>query len=161
MLSVLSEPPEPLQLFRSSPWPFQQSFVTPLNDLKRFVSTILKPYSLEKAVLTTDEVVFEPQDVMRLLAAHSIRLENCYRFTMQAEGQAGITELLETVLSNWIDFLFVPTPQSFAIYADHDEYITFYLPTTALLTEFAERLKEAGFEAVPNYVRGCSGSRWR
>ena len=161
MLTVLPEPPEELQRFRSCPWPFQQSFVTPLKDLKRFVSTILMPYSLEKAVLTTDEVVFEPQDVMQLLAAHSIKLENCYKFTMQVEGQAGITELLETVLSNWIDFLFVPTPQSFAIYADHDEYITFYLQSTALLTAFAGRLKEAGFEAVPNYLRGSSGHRWR
>jgi hypothetical protein len=161
MLTVLSEPPEELQRFRLSPWPFQQSFVTPLKDLKRFVSTIFMPYSLEKAVLTTDEVVFEPQDVIQLLAVHSIELENCYRFTMQAEEQAGITELLETVLSNWIDFLLVPTPQSFAIYADHDEYITFYLPTAALLTEFAGRLKEAGFETAPNYVRGSSGYRWR
>ena len=158
---MLPEPPEELQRFRLSPWPFQQTFETPLKDLKRFVSTILVTYSLDKAALTTDEVVFEPHDVIKLLAANSIKLENCYKFTVQAEGQAGIAELLETVLNNWIDFLFVPTPQSFAIYADHDEYTTFYLPTNALLTEFTGRLKAAGFKAVPNYMRGSSGHNWR
>jgi hypothetical protein len=80
---------------------------------------------------------------------------------VQAEGQEGIAELLETVLLDWIDFLFVPTPQTFAIYGDHDEYTTFYLPTSALLTEFTGRLKEAGFKAVPNYTRGSLGSKWR
>jgi len=160
MLALLSEPAEELQRFRLSPWHFKQTFVTPLKDLKRFVSVILTPYSLERAVLTTDEVVFEPHGVLDLLAAHSIKLENCYRFTVQAE-EAGIADLLEAVFGNWIDFLFVPTPQDFVIYADHDEYTTFYLPTSALLTEFSGMLKGAGFKAVPNYVRGFTGDRWR
>jgi hypothetical protein len=161
MLTTVQEPPVEVQRFRSTPWRFQQSFVTPRKDLGRFVSTIIGPYSFTKAVLTTDEVVFEPSDVINLLAAHSIRLANCYKFTLQAEGPACVAELLEVVLSNWIDFLFVPTPQSFVIYADHDDYTTFYFPAHAALTECVERLRAAGFKAVEGYTRGCSGYRWR
>jgi hypothetical protein len=157
MLTTLQEPPEEVQRFRSTPWRFQQSFITPRKDLGRFVSTIMGPYSVTKAALTTDEVVFEPSDVINLLASHSITLENCYKFTLQAEGQACVTEMLQVVLSNWIDFLFVPTPQSFVIYADHDDYTTLYLQSHLALTECVERLREAGFKAVEGYTRGCSG----
>ncbi len=76
------------------------------------------PYSLEKAECSQPTKLFLTV-VMQHGSLHHV--ENCYKFTMQVEGQAGITELLEAVLSNWIDFLLV-SPQSFAIYADRDEY---------------------------------------
>jgi hypothetical protein len=161
MLTVLREPTKELQRFRSAPWQFQQTFVTPLKDLKCFVSTICGVHSLDRAVLTTDTVVFEPQDVIRFFASHSVTLENCYKFTVLAEGQDEIAELLEVVLSNWIDFLFVPTPQSFAIYADHDEYTTFYFSNHETLVEFVEKLREAGFKDIHDYKRGYLGVSWR
>jgi hypothetical protein len=37
-----------------------------------------------------------------------------------------IAPLLEAALGDWVDFLFVPVPKPFAIYADHDDYITLY-----------------------------------
>jgi hypothetical protein len=162
MLRLLAEPTEELRRFRASPWQFQRSFVTPLKDLKRFVSTILEPYTFDRAVLTTDDVVFKPDNVLKLFESHSITVKDYYdNFTVEAESPVEITELLEAVLGNWIDFLFVPIPQQFAIYADHDEYTTFYLPKHSNLNDFSIRLREAGFKAVENYTRASSGDSWR
>ncbi len=36
---------------------------------------------------------------------------------MTAEGHVEIEELLRAALSDWVDFLFVPTPEPFVIYA--------------------------------------------
>ncbi len=65
---------------------------------------------------------------MQLCADNSIELDNFWKFTLRAKGQQNVAELLEAMLGDWIDFVFVPTTESFAIYADHDEYTTFYTP---------------------------------
>jgi hypothetical protein len=161
MLPVLTEPTDDLKHFRSHPWAFQATFKTPLKDLKRFVSTALSPYSLDTGALTTDEVVFEPKSVIRLLVDSTIRLDSLYRFTIEAEGDAQIAQLLETVLSDWIDFLFVPSPRVLAIYADHDEYTTFYMPDKMRLSSLVKRMEVADFERVEDYYREPSGSKWR
>jgi len=56
------------------------------------------------------------------------------------------------VLSEWIDFFFVPTPKRFVIYADHDEYITFLAHRKGQLSVIVEALNGAKFRAV-EYVR--------
>ena len=63
MLTLLSERPEEILRFRDKPWPFQQTFKTPLKDLNRFVTTFLAPFSLDRGAMSTDEVVFEPKDL--------------------------------------------------------------------------------------------------
>jgi hypothetical protein len=161
MLNVLTEITEPILRFQANPWPFQRTFHTPLQDLQHFVSTIIAPYSLDKGVIRTDEVVFEPREVMKLLDKHSIQIGNSYKFTIQAEGPSDIAELLGSVLGDWIDFLFLPDPELFAIYADHDEFATFFFHTDTALEEFISRLKNAGFFLVQDYIRDCSGDRWR
>ncbi len=70
--------------------------------------------------------------------------------TLEAEGRQ-VPELLEAVLSDWIDFIFVGTPDELAIYADHDECTTFYVRQEATLDDLVKRLAAAGFEPVPNY----------
>jgi hypothetical protein len=50
-------------------------------------------------------------------------------------------EALIAVLSDCVDFLFIPTPTSFVIYADHDEYITFYAHTRSNLNQVANPLQ--------------------
>src|SRR5215469_4576553 len=126
MLTLLSERPLEIQRFRAKPWPFQQTFKTPLKDLNRFVSSFLAPFSLEKGALSTDEVVFEPKNLLHLLADSSLTVENQYQLTIQATGQGAVADLLQAALGDWVDFVFVPTPELLAIYADHDEYATFY-----------------------------------
>jgi len=161
MLTLLPQRTEDIQRFRAAPWPFQQTFKAPLKDLQRFVSVFLAPFSVERGVVSTDEVVFEPRNVLQLLAKNAIVTENPYRLTIEATGSREVADLLEAVLSDWIDFVFVPSPRSFAIYADHDEATTFYTPTRRMLKRLKSDLETAGFERVPNYLRRSSGFKWR
>jgi hypothetical protein len=161
MIELLPERPAEIVRFRGDSWPHQQTFETPLRDLRRFVSRIFEPFALESAVVTTDEVVFEPEHMLEHLAKASIRVENLWHFSIRSEGRADSEELLACLLSDWIDFLFVPKPESVAIYADHDEFTTIYGPREEVVREIAASLEAAGFKAVRNYVRGVSEGKWR
>ena len=55
-------------------------------------------------------------------------------------------------MDEWIDFLFVPTPKPFVIYADHDDYITFLAHKKGQLSRVVEALTAAKFRAQ-DYVR--------
>ena len=61
--------------------------------------------------------------------------------------------LLIASFSDWVDFWFVPQPKSFAIYADHDEYTTFYASTKSNLARVVTPLLENGFKEVPGFER--------
>ncbi len=160
MLKLLSDRTEDIARFRAAPWPFQRTFMTPSNELHRFVSTVLAPFSLEKGSLSTDEVVFDPQVLLELMAKNSIKVENHWILNLAVEGHQGIAELIESALSDPVDFVFVSTPELFAIYGDHDGYTTFYTPHEATLFNLISELESAGFESV-EYTRGSSAGRWR
>lgn len=151
MLNLLPEPTDQIRQFRAAPWPFQSTFETPLKDLKRFVSTFLAAFPAESCVISADQALFEAKKVLRLLAKRSIKVEDRYHFTIEAKGKQDVAVLLETLLSDWIDFLFVPTPKSFVIYADHNEYTTFYVPTRKTLDRLNSIIEDAGFEGVSTY----------
>ncbi|MGA3106189.1 MAG: hypothetical protein ABSD53_17045 [Terriglobales bacterium] len=161
MFAVLTERTEEIKRFRATPWLFQQTFLTPLKDLNRFVSTFLEQFSLEKGALSTDQVVFEPQNLLGLLANQSLSVDNYYDLKIEALGKPEIANLLSAALGDWVDFVFVPSPEVIAIYTDHDEYTTFYARDEATLKTLSSRLETAGFKAVANYIRGSSGDRWR
>ena len=161
MFTLLSERPGEIQRFRAKPWPFQQTFKSPLKDLNRFVSTFLAPFSFAEGALSTDEVVFEPKNLLHLLANNSLSVEDQYHLTIRAVGHHAIANLLEATLADWIDFVFVPSPEALAIYADHDEFTTFYAPDDVTLKHVASGLVKSGFEAVLDYTRGGSGDKWR
>ena len=95
LLTLLSERPQEIERFRSKLWPFQQTFKTPLKDLNRFVSTFLAPFSFESGALSTDEVVFEPKQLLHLLANNSLSVEDQYHLTIQAVGPQAIADLLQ------------------------------------------------------------------
>jgi hypothetical protein len=160
MLTLLSDRTEEVARFRADPWPFQHTFQTPSKELHRFVSTFLAPFSLDKGSLSTDEVVFDPQVLLELMANNSIKVGNHWKWNLGVEGDQGVAELLESALSDPVDFVFVPTPELFAIYADHDGYITFYAPNEITLLKLISDLESAGFESV-EYTRGSSEGRWR
>jgi hypothetical protein len=52
-----------------------------------------------------------------------------------------------------VDFLFIPTPKPFVIFADHDEYTTFYANTRSNLNRVAEPLSTLRVEEVLGYQR--------
>ena len=158
---VLSKRPEEIERFRANPWPFQQTFKTPLKDLKRFVSTFLSSFEFEKGDFSTDEVVFEPKDLLRLLADNSVSVEDQYHLTIRAIGHGAVAELLQAALGDSVDFVFVPFPELLAIYADHDEYTTFYSRDEVILKNLVSLLRQSGFDAVLNYNRKSTGDKWR
>ena len=116
---------------------------------------------MERAVLSTDEVVFEPKHLLELMAANSVSVENKLDLNLGAEGGQSIAALLEAALGDWVDFVFVPIPESIAIYADHDEYTTFYCKDESMLTDLASEVGLAGFEPISDYIRSRSGDKLR
>jgi hypothetical protein len=160
MLTLLSEAPEEILRFRAKPWRFQRTFKTPLKDLNRFVTTFLAQFSLVRGAMSTDEVVFEPTNLLHLLANNSLSIENHYDLTIQAEGRQAIANLLQAALGDWVDFVFVPSPETFAMYADHDEYTTFYTHDDGILGNLISGLEKSGFQAVLDYIRESSGDNW-
>lgn len=130
------------------------TFSTPLKNLDAFVSAILMNNGgFEKGVITIDQIVFEPKKLNAFLAADSHNFQLNHDCSIEAEGEVQVRELLRVTLSEWIDFLFVPTPKPFVLYADHDEYTTFYANTKSNLNQVVQPLLKNCFKQIPNYQR--------
>jgi len=150
----LSETPPFRKDFLKAPWPFQQTFQTPLQDLKRFVGTIVSANkSLREGCVIIEQVVFTPRHLNELLAKYSLPHSSGRIWSLTSIGCEETSELLEATFGDWIDFLFVPAPKQFVIYADHDEYATFYANTKSNLNSVTEPLSQQGFKNVANYTR--------
>jgi hypothetical protein len=151
---MLSETPDAVQLFRDTPWKFQQTFHTPVQDLPNFVATILSAQRpIHAGCLTIDQVAFEPKHLIAALAEYSLPPTFGHDWSIVATGPREVESLLEAALGDWVDLIFVPTAKPFAIYADHDEYTTFYANSESDIRRIAEALLTAGFEMVPEYER--------
>src|SRR5919205_3894483 len=111
MISLLPEWPDEIRSFRKNPWPFQQTFKTPLKDLKRFVSTFVGSFKFQRGVVNSDEIVFEPSNLLDLFASNSVQVENHYDLIIRVEGHETVMALLEATLGDWVDFAFVPFPE--------------------------------------------------
>lgn len=103
--------------------------------------------------MTIDGYVFEPKMLNAFLAKQSVSEQITHGVSLEAEGQQEVEALLQATLADWIDFLFIPSPKRFAIYADHDEYITFYANTKGNLSKIVSVLQERGFKTVDGYER--------
>jgi hypothetical protein len=150
----VSHTPSVLKQFRRTPWKFQRTFKTPLKNLQPFVATIASAgQSFKTASITIDQAIFEPKHWIDQLTRYSLPPRYEKGTSVTAVGQPEIEELLNAALSDWVDFLFVPAPKPFVIYADHDEYTTFYANTGSNLNRVAEPLLTQGFEEVSGYQR--------
>ena len=135
-------------------WKFQTTFSTPLKSLDAFVSTILPDHGgFERASVTIDEIVFDPKTLNALLANSSLSANLGHDWSIADEGKENVRKLLVASLSDWVDFLFVPVPKPFVIYADHDEFTTFYANTKSNLNRVVPALLDKGFSQVPDYQR--------
>lgn len=149
-----SSSPKTVKQFQRSPWPFQATFQTPLNDLERFVSTFVSAHhSIQSGCVTIDDYIFEPKTLNAFLAQYSVSAVLTHDISLEAESQQQVEALLRATLADWGDFLFIPSPKRFAIYADHDEYTTFYANTKGNLSKIVHALKEKRFEQVDDYER--------
>jgi len=142
-----------LKKFRNTVWKFQQTFQTPLNDLQTFTSIIVASGPLTAATIAIDIVVFEPKHLLDLEARYSIPTTYQPGTSLTAERTPEIQELLSAVLADSIDFVFIPDPKPFTIFADHDEFTTFYAQTRSNLNRVVNPLVEAGFKQIQNYRR--------
>jgi hypothetical protein len=161
MIRLLPSVPESIHDFRTNPWPCQKTLVTPRKNMRSFLSTLLTVFPIEQGTASTDQVVFEPDNLMDLLKGHEVIIENRWSFCIEASKAEGVSALLGTMLNDWIDFVFVPSPAAFAIYADHDEYLTIYTPTTQQLNHLIDRLELEGFSFIGDYMRPSEGAIWR
>jgi hypothetical protein len=151
---TLLKTPGAIKKFGRTPWKFQATFHTPLKQLDLFVAAILDDEGgLEKGTVTIDGVVFDPKNLQRLLAASPLPVELGCDWSISADGMVQIRELLKAALSDWVDFSFIPTPKPFVIYADHDEYTTFYANTKSNLNGVVRALLAKGFKQVLDYQR--------
>ena len=98
-----------------------------------------------------EQVVIEPRrELAAFSSKHALSLK--VGTVIEAEGAAEARELLQAMLSEWVDFFFVPSPKPFVIYADHDEYITILAHRKGAVSAAASALKEARVQAV-DYIR--------
>lgn len=150
----ISEAPGALKKFRRTAWKCQQTFLTPMNDLRSFVAAIVCANGqMKSGCVTIEQAVFEPTNLLNLLASHSMPQRYTRDTSLTAAGQQELQTLLHAIFSDWIDFIFVPEPRSFAIYADHDEYTTFFAHTRSNLNQVVTTLVEKRFKMVPDYDR--------
>jgi len=151
---IIATTPGALSKFGRTPWNFQVTFNTPLQSLDAFVSTILADNrKFEGGSVTIDKIVFEPKNLNSLVAAYSGKIEFSRDWTITVEGLTEVRKLLQATLADWVNFLFVPAPKPFVIYADHDEFTTFYANTRSNLNLVMNGLLEKGFKQVSNYQR--------
>src|SRR5262249_22285724 len=68
----LSDTPSSLKQIRETPWKFQQTFKTPLNNLHAFVAAILSTASSEPACIPIEQAVLEPKHGIDLLTRYSL-----------------------------------------------------------------------------------------
>ena len=150
----VSDTSSALKQIRRTGWKFQRTFMTPVKKLQPFVTTIVSAgQPFQTASITIDHAVFEPKHWIEQLIRHSLPPRYQKGTSVTAAGEPEIEELLHAVFSDCMDFLFVPAPKTFVIYADHDEYTTFYANTRSNLNRVAEPLLAQGFEEVSGYQR--------
>jgi hypothetical protein len=151
---ILVESSSQTKRFRKSPWFFQKTFRTPLKKLPAFVADILVvPGAVGDGIVTIESTVFTPVNLGALLGLHSLAMPSTPDQGIKAANSAEVSDLLEAAFGDAIDFWFVPNPKTFAIYADHDEYVTFFANKKAALTAQFEALLSHGVIGIENYER--------
>jgi hypothetical protein len=151
---TVTESPGEMKRFRRATWRFQATFETPLGNLEEFVATIVSTFTrLEGASIAIDNYVFEPKRLSALLSAQSLPATLKHDCRIDAGNGSEVAATLRAALSDWVDFAFTPVPKPFVIYADHDEYITFFASSKSNLNRVAIPLIEKGFRQVHDYER--------
>ncbi len=137
-----------------SPGSHQITYRTPLEQLPAFVDALFSPFSpLLSATLVVRTSVFAPKALAALLAAHNLDSDLALGQGIRATSSAEARALLIAALSDWADFWYVPSPKHFSLYADHDQYSTFFAPRRGQLSRIRGSLQASGFEEVPGWLR--------
>jgi hypothetical protein len=145
---TVCQSPGYVKRFRRTPWKFQRTFRTPLRDLNRFVAAIVSAIEpSQTATVVIDGVIMPPRHLPALFASESAPLFP-HESAITTTGATNAAKLLHAALADWTDFIFVTTPKSFVIYADHDERLTVFGHTRSNVNRVATPLSNRGFETV-------------
>jgi hypothetical protein len=151
---TLSHTPGTFKRFSKKVWTFQRTFETPLSSLEPFVSAIVSGLApTTKGTIVIDGYVFEPKNLWKFLSALPQSRNLTHDWSIEATNRESAKKLLIATFQDWIDFVFVPTPQPFTFYADHDEYTTFYAMTKSNLNRAVQPLLTQGFVEVKGFKR--------
>jgi hypothetical protein len=138
-----------LKVFGRKAWRFQQTFQTPLKQLGPFVGEIVWALGeVTSGRVTIEQVVFEPTNLIALTKGAGCEGEVEEGWSVEANGPSEVEALLKAALGDWVDFIFVPVPARFVIYADHDEYVTLVSMTKRGLGRVVNQLTAKGFSRV-------------
>jgi hypothetical protein len=143
-----------IKKFRRTPWRFQQTFRTPLRSLASFTATILGALDhADSGTVVIDAVAMPPAKLNTLLSQEKLSSDLRHDMAIVAETTHELESLLAAALGGCVDFLFVPSPKPFVLYADHDEYSTFFANSKKNLNVVTCALTAQGFATVENYIR--------
>lgn len=149
---VVTLVPGAVKKFRRTPWRFQQTVERPPpGDLDRFVSTVLTAHDqIQAAMVTIDKVIFDTVRMAMLCPAGS-KLD--HDSSISANSAEELRALLVATFWDGPDFICIPTPKPFVLYADHDNWITFFANTKSHLNHVIEPLASNGFRLIQNWQR--------
>ena len=135
----------------------QITFQTPLKELNNFVSSI-RQFGFESYIGTAyiEQYVIEPKTTNSILMEFSKEAVVTSNTCIKTESSSETDQVLAALLSDWIDFIFLFDDSKFGIYADHDEYCTFYSRKSMELSNLKIHMSSSGFKHVPGYERSFS-----
>ena len=151
---TVTHTPGAVKKFRRTPWRFQQTVERPqASDLDRFVSTIICAHDgVEAATVVIYEIVFDTERITALCPAGSA-LPLTRESSISAQSREEFHALLFAAFWDAPDFICIPTPKPFVLYADHDDWITFYANTKSNLNGIIEPLASHGYDLVKYWHR--------
>lgn len=128
--------------------------MTPLKELAGFTAAIVGSIpDVASATVVIDQVVFPAKTLDALLGTVQLSSPLPRDASITAETAEEVQPLLIAAFSDWVDFLFTPSPKPFVVYADHDRYTTLFANSRSHLNSVATALVDDGFKAVENYTR--------
>ena len=99
-------------------------------------------------VVIDQDIGFESRHLAPLLKRFGAAAQLERDWSIETSTPENVQLLLQAALGDWLDFVFVPDPSPFSIYADHDEYCTFFAHSKSNLNRVVNRLIAAGSEVV-------------
>jgi hypothetical protein len=146
--------PGALKRLQRPPGKFQDTFRTALDRLPVFVAALLAGTPpIASGTVTLKAIAFEPRHLRQVLERHHLSHELGPDVTITASGPQELQALLVATFSDWLDFYFVPRPNRFLVYADHDEFTTVFSARKTAISRISTAMAVAGIAEVPGYTR--------
>ena len=136
---------------RRHAWKRQVTCVTPLKRLPWYTAALIQQLlPFDRALLIIDQVVFDlPPGLEKLRSAAAeqrpVHEAPGHAFEHDVEGFRGA---LESALSGWVDLRALFSPSKHALWADHDEYTTFFSESSGTVADVRRVLRDGGVKLV-------------